>query len=144
MNGIAILAPVVALAAWTLVIWGVMYARRIPAMRRAGIDARTKVGGTGADLDRVLPERVQWAAHNYNHLHEAPTTFYAVAVSLALLGRGDGPALVLGWTYVALRIAHSLVHITGNRVVLRFSLFALSTLALGALVVLAAAGLLGG
>ena len=65
-----------------------------------------------------------------DHLHEAPTVFYAVALALALIGQGDGLNAALGWAYVGLRIAHSLVQATLNKVMIRFLLFALSSLAL--------------
>lgn len=141
MIGMEVLKPVIALAGWTLVMWLWMYATRIPAMMQSGVDLAGKVGGTGHDLDAVLPPQVQWKAHNYNHLHEAPTVFYAVALSLALVGQGDGIAATLGWAYVGLRIAHSLFQATTNRVTVRFALFVLSTLVLAALVVLAARAL---
>jgi hypothetical protein len=133
-----ILKPVVALAAWTMVMWLWMYATRIPAMQKANIDVAKLTGGTGKDLDGLLPPNVQWKAHNYNHLHEAPTVFYAVSLVLAVVGQGDGLNASLGWVYVVLRIAHSLVQVTINKVTLRFGLFALSALALIALVVHAA------
>ena len=135
MIGMGILQPVVALAAWTMVMWLWMYATRIPAMRAAKIDTGALVGGTGSSLDGVVPDRVQWKAHNYNHLHEAPTVFYAVALVLAVVGQGDGLNLTLGWVYVALRVLHSLVQALSNRVVVRFLVFALSSLVLIALVV---------
>lgn len=135
MVGMAILKPVVALAAWTMVMWAWMYATRIPAMGKAGIDSGSLVGGTGKDLDGRLPEKVQWIAHNYNHLHEAPTVFYAIALVLAVIGKGDGLNAQIAWGYVALRVVHSLVQATSNRVIIRFSIFALSSLALIALVV---------
>ena len=91
-------------------------------------------GGTGKTLDDLLEPGVQWKAHNYNHLHEAPTVFYAVALLLALIGQGDGLNATLGWAYVALRIVHSLVQATVNRVVVRFLVFALSSLVLIALI----------
>ena len=112
-----------------------MYATRIPAMRAAKIDANSMVGGKGTDLDGKLPEQVQWKAHNYNHLHEAPTVFYAVALALALLGEGDGLNAQIAWVYVALRIIHSLFQAMVNKVMPRFALFAASSLALIALVV---------
>ena len=133
--GMAILKPVVALAAWTMVMWLWMYATRIPAMSKAKIDTAGLVGGTGKDLDAVLPGNVQWIAHNYNHLHEAPTVFYAVALVLAITGHGDGLNAQIGWAYVGLRVVHSIVQASINRVIVRFSLFALSSLALIALVV---------
>ena len=134
MIGMDILQPVVALLAWTMVMWVWMYATRIPAMLKAGIDAKGMVGSTGASLRAQLPDRVSWKADNYNHLHEAPTLFYAVAIVLAIIGQGDGFNTVLAWAYVGLRVAHSLVQATVNRVALRFALFALSSLALMALI----------
>ena len=134
----AILQPVVALAAWTMVMWVWMYLTRIPAMNKAGIDATNLVGSNGASLREKLPETVSWKADNYNHLHEAPTVFYAVALVLAMIGQGDGLNATLAWAYVGLRVAHSLVQVTSNRVVIRFALFALSSLVLMALVLHAA------
>ncbi|MBA4767277.1 MAG: MAPEG family protein [Porphyrobacter sp.] len=138
MIGMDILQPVVALLAWTMVMWVWMYATRIPAMLRAGIDAKGMVGSTGASLRAQLPDTVSWKADNYNHLHEAPTLFYAVAIVLAIIGQGDGFNTVLAWTYVGLRVLHSIVQSTVNRVALRFALFALSSLALMALILHAA------
>ncbi len=125
-----ILQPLAVLAGWTMLMWLWMYATRIPAMGAAQIDSKTLVGGTGKDLDGKLPDKIQWIAHNYNHLHEAPTVFYAVALALALIGQGDGLNAKLAWAYVALRIVHSLVQATVNRVMIRFLLFALSSLTL--------------
>jgi hypothetical protein len=134
MIGMDILQPVVALLAWTMVMWVWMYATRIPAMLKAGMDAKGMVGSTGASLRAQLPDNVSWKADNYNHLHEAPTLFYAVAIVLAIIGQGDGFNTVLAWVYVTLRVLHSLVQATVNRVALRFALFALSSLVLTALI----------
>lgn len=130
MIGMEILKPLAVLAGWTMLMWLWMYVTRIPAMKAANVDPKAMSGGTGKDLDAILPGKVQWVAHNYNHLHEAPTVFYAVALALALIGQGDGFNATLGWTYVGLRIAHSLVQATVNKVMIRFLLFALSSLAL--------------
>jgi hypothetical protein len=134
MIGTDILQPVVALLAWTMVMWVWMYATRIPAMNKAGIDAKNLVGGEGSSLRAHLPENVSWKADNYNHLHEAPTLFYAVAIVLAIVGYGDGFNALLAWAYVGLRIAHSIVQATINRVIIRFALYALSSLVLMALI----------
>ena len=138
MIGMDILKPVVALAAWTFVMWTWMYATRIPAMSRLKVDPDSLARDPDAKLDRLLPPQVQWKAHNYNHLHEAPTVFYAIAVVLAIVGQGDGLNARLGWAYVALRVIHSLVQATVNRVVVRFAVFVASSLVLLALVVQAA------
>lgn len=133
MIGMEILKPLAVLAGWTMLMWVWMYATRLPAMSKAKIDTKGMVGGTGKDLDAVLPGNIQWIAHNYNHLHEAPTVFYAVAMALAMIGQGDGMNALIAWIYVGLRIAHSLVQATVNKVMVRFALFALSSFALMAL-----------
>lgn len=138
MIGMDILQPVVALAAWTMVMWVWMYATRIPAMRAAKVDPERLVRDPEARLDKLLAPEVQWKAHNYNHLHEAPTVFYAIAIVLAIVGWGDGLNAWLGWAYVGLRVLHSLVQATVNKVMVRFVVFALSSLVLIALVVHAA------
>lgn len=135
MVGMAILQPVVALAAWTMVMWAWMYATRIPAIGAAKVDLDAMVRDPETSLDDVLPVGVQWKAHNYNHLHEAPTVFYAVAIVLAIIGQGDGLNAQLGWVYVALRVIHSLIQVTINKVTVRFALFVMSSIVLIALVV---------
>jgi hypothetical protein len=134
MIGMAILQPVVALAAWTMVMWFWLYGTRIPALSASKVDPDDLVRDPAKNLDAVLPPQVQWKAHNYNHLHEAPTVFYAVAVVLAIIGQGDGLNAQLGWAYVALRVIHSIIQATINKVQLRFMVFALSSFVLMALV----------
>lgn len=126
----SILTPMLALILWSFVIWFWMYATRIPAMRAAGIDAR-KIKRKD-ELDS-LPVPVKQIADNYNHLHEQPTVFYALVVYSHLAGMADVPNIALAWTYVALRIAHSLVQCTGNYVPVRFVLFASSSMVLMAI-----------
>lgn len=130
MDGMAILQPVVALAAWTMVMWLWLYATRIPALTAAKVDPEELVNDPSITLDTLLPPQVQWKAHNYNHLHEAPTVFYAVAVVLAIIGQGDGLNAQVGWAYVALRVVHSLIQATVNKVPLRFGVFTLSSFCL--------------
>jgi len=136
MTGTDILQPTVALMIWTMIMWAWMYATRIPAMTKSPeIEAPAKlVGTTGASLREKLPEKVNWKADNYNHLHEQPTVFYAVAITLAVLDQGGGMNAFLAWIYVGLRVAHSLVQATANKVMVRFVLFALSSVVLIALI----------
>ena len=133
-----ILRPTVVLIAWTLVMLGWMLVTRLPAMKAAGVDMGTLVGTKASDADRSLPPQAQWKAHNYNHLMEQPTLFYAVCAVLALSGTGNGVNAWIAWGYVGLRIAHSLVQATTNRVRPRFLLFMLSSLMLVALTLHAA------
>lgn len=126
----AMLGPVVALVTWTLVVMMWLYAARIPALKRAGISLDGLIGSRPGGLDGVVEDKAQWKAHNYNHLTEQPTLFYAIAISLILLGQGGGVALWLAWTYVALRVLHSLVQITVNVVKWRFLIFTFASLCL--------------
>ena len=124
-----LVVPILALVLWTLVIWIWMYATRIPAMQKAKIDpqeaARTRT------LD--LPPEIMRVSDNYNHLMEQPTIFYATAFAAQITGQADAVNVGLAWTYVVLRVVHSLIQCTVNIVVLRFAVFTLSTLALAAL-----------
>ncbi len=129
-----ILKPVAILALWTMVMWVWMYITRIPAMNAAKVDPDELVKQGGKSLDELLPAKAQWKAQNYNHLHEAPTVFYAVALALALMGEGNGLNTTLAWAYVGLRIVHSIFQATINKVMIRFLIFALSSLVLMALV----------
>jgi hypothetical protein len=135
------LAPVLVLVCWTLVMWVWMYATRIPAMKEAGIDPQD-AAYPGTWAHRLRPG-VRSVADNYNHLHEQPTIFYALMFFAVLTGGADATTLGLAWGYVGLRVAHSLVQATFNRVIVRFSIFALATLTLMALALREALRLLG-
>jgi hypothetical protein len=125
-----ILKPVAVLITWTLVIFVLMIARRMPALKAAGIDLSKARGGKPGALDGVVPESAQWPAHNYMHLVEQPTIFYAVALLLAIAGTGDGLNATLAWVYVGLRIVHSLIQVTANVIKYRFLVFLISTIVL--------------
>ena len=137
-----ILVPVVALIAWTLLVMLWMALTRLPAMKKAGIDLATRRGGRGANLEGVIPDEVNWKAHNYQHLLEQPTIFYAIAIVLALMEMGGGINYVLAWAYVAFRVIHSLIQATVNIVKYRLTFFLLSSLCLIGLTVHAAARIL--
>jgi len=132
----AIVAPVIALALWTHVVWAWMYATRLPAIRNAKLvlDPTAPRGEQMA----TLPPRVRWKADNYNHLMEQPTVFYAVALALAVIGEGGGTNATLAWAYVALRVVHTLVQTLINKIEVRFGVFVLSSLVLIVLTVNAA------
>ncbi|WP_447762409.1 MAPEG family protein [Sphingopyxis panaciterrae] len=139
-----ILAPGAVLALWTIIMFFWLAAARFPALKKAGIDlTKSPPGGRGSDLEGVLPPETNWKSHNYTHLLEQPTVFYAVI--LILHGVGGYPAYVawVAWAYVALRIIHSVWQSTVNRIPVRFALFLLSTLCLFVLALLAVIATLG-
>jgi hypothetical protein len=130
-----LLTPIVALAAWSLIMLIWLYATRIPAMQRSGI----KPGQIkpGADLPK-LPAWASNVADNYNHLMEQPTIFYATSFALQLLNQTDQNTVTLAWAYVGLRAVHSLVQATVNIILVRFSIFVISSVVLGFLIYRAA------
>lgn len=122
-----IMVPMLALVLWTFVMWVWLYATRLPAMKRAGIDSRRIK--SRSELD-VLPRSAKQVADNYNHLHEQPTIFYALVTYSQVVGVHDVVNVRLAWLYVALRIVHSLVQATVNFVPARFVIFTAGTLSL--------------
>jgi hypothetical protein len=127
-DSLQLLGPVIALVAWSQVMWLWMYATRIPAMIAAKMKPDPNAP-RGEQMSR-LPAYVRWKADNYNHLMEQPTVFYAIVLTLALLGPSGDTALILAWSYVALRVVHSLLQALVNKIELRFFLFVLSNIPL--------------
>jgi hypothetical protein len=124
------LTPVLALIVLSLLVWIWMYATRIPAMQRAGIDPQNARHPGSLD---GLPSSARQVADNYNHLMEQPTIFYALVFYIVLAGHTDAFGIYLAWSYVGLRVLHTLIQCTVNNVTMRFSVFALSTLVLMAM-----------
>jgi len=123
-----LLAPIMALVLWTFVMCAWLYATRIPAISRLKISLDPQ--RSSEEFHKQLPAHVRWKADNYNHLMEQPTLFYAVALTLALLGADQGFNTCLAWLYVGLRVVHSLVQATVNIILLRFAIFMTATLVL--------------
>jgi hypothetical protein len=128
--------PIIALVLWSLVMCAWLYATRIPAIvkRKIVYDPHRPA----EEFHAQLPAETRWKADNYNNLMEQPTLFYAVALTLALLGADSTLNIALAWLYVALRVVHSIVQATINVVMLRFSVFIIATAVLVALTISAA------
>lgn len=127
MFHLSLMTPLLALVCWTLAMWLWMYATRLPAMQKAGIDpGKLK---QKSDLD-VLPIGVRQIADNYNHLHEQPVLFYALCVYGHTQGATTQWVVIAAWAYVGLRITHSIFQSTVNFVPVRFGIFFLATLCL--------------
>jgi hypothetical protein len=135
-NATPMLATVIALVLWSAFVWTWMYATRIPAIFKARmrLDPMMPRGEQMAQL----PAKVRWKADNYNHLMEQPTLFYAVALSLALLGDHSTSSVAMAWAYVGLRVVHTFVQTTTNHIPTRFAVFSASSLVLFALAIKAA------
>jgi hypothetical protein len=129
-----LLGPVVALVAWSIIMFFWLVIVRAPQMRGRKIPD----GARGVDLEREQPGKINWPGHNYQHLMEQPTIFYAIVFALILMGFDPPINVYLAWGYVGFRIVHSIWQATINIVPVRFLLFLLSTLCLIALTIHAA------
>ena len=130
------LQPVIALVLWSFVMWAWLYATRIPAVQKYKVVMTPHQ--PAAEFHAQLPPEVRWKADNYNNLMEQPTLFYAVAITLAILGEANPTNLTLAWLYVGLRVVHSFVQATMNVIIVRFSVFMIASLVLLALTIRAA------
>ena len=136
MEQIPILAPAAVLVLWSLVVLLWMTATRFPAFAKAGLKMNeAEPGSRYVDVESMLPAKVNWKSHNYTHLMEQPTIFYAVVAVLALAGAGTWLNLSLAWAYVGIRVIHSIWQATINIIPVRVALFTLSTLCLWVLAI---------
>ena len=131
-----ILAPAAALVVWSLIMLFWMAGTRLPAMLKIGMDLKSAApGGRGQDIDPNVPPSVAWKSHNYAHLMEQPTIFYATIMILAITGGASDLSVYLAWGYTILRMIHSIWQATVNTVTIRFVFFLLSTTCLTILAV---------
>jgi hypothetical protein len=131
MEQIPILAPAAVLVFWSLIVLLWMTATRFPAFAKAGLKmGEAEPGSRYVDVESIMPARVNWKSHNYTHLMEQPTIFYAAVVILALAGEGSGINASFAWAYVGIRVVHSIWQATINIIPVRVTLFTLSTLCL--------------
>lgn len=130
-----IFGPFFAMMILTLIVWLYMYARRIRFLNGLDIEPNTL---TPAKLAELSPPAVANPSDNLKNLFEMPVLFYALVLYLYVKGGTDGIYVAAAWTFVAFRVLHSTVHCTVNIVMLRFALYAVSSLALWFMVLRAA------
>lgn len=126
MNQAAIFFPMSALALLTLSVLLIIPYKRFTAAFAGKVTERDFRYGESANVppDVSIPNR------NMMNLLELPMLFYVASLTQFVTHTVDGLALNLAWAYVALRIAHSLVHLSYNRVMHRLVFFALSNFVL--------------
>src|ERR1700681_3261070 len=132
----AIFGPFFATMALTFVVWVYMYVRRISFLTRNNITPDQV--STPEALARLTPPGVSNPSDNLKNLFEMPVLFYATALYLFATKEVDAIYVYAGWIFVAFRVLHSAVHCTFNRIMLRFHLYAISTVALWFMVIRAA------
>lgn len=137
MRQTLILWPVLALVLWTMLVLVQVPIRRFRAVFAGRVTAADFEHGESATVpvDVSRPNRV------FINLVEVPTLFYALCIIHFVTGTVTVTALTMAWVYFALRIAHSLIYLTYNRVFHRFLVFATSNVLLVVMTVLLAVAL---
>lgn len=130
MNSLPLLGPALTLMGLTFIAQILLYLRRIPAMRAARMHPEK---AKDMRILAELPNPARWAQGAYNHLFEQPVLFYGLIVFSVMVPIQDQTQIALAWTYVGLRVLHFLVYVSINRILVRFSIFTLSSLMLLAL-----------
>ena len=124
MSQTALLTPIFVLVLWTSAVFLVLAFGRVKYTKNPQDAAHSK------DLKGTVPDWVERAADNYNHLFEQPVAFYALTLCIAVINNFDTFMVQLAWAFVVLRIMHSLVQLTFNLVLLRFFIFVMGWLVL--------------
>ena len=124
MSQSALLTPIFVLVLWTSLVFLVLAFGRVKYTKNPQDAAHSK------DLRGTMPDWVERAADNYNHLFEQPVAFYALTLCIAVINNFDSFMVQLAWAFVVLRIMHSLVQLTFNLVLLRFFIFVMGWLVL--------------
>jgi hypothetical protein len=130
---LSILHAVFGMGLLTLVMMNWMSLVRVRAMKRLGIGLQE--AAHTYEMRPRMPSEARRVADNYNHLLEAPTVFYAVALAIVAAGIADLFYAACAWAFLALRVLHSLVQATFNSVMVRATLYVLSWGALALMIV---------
>jgi len=125
----AMLWPCVGMVSLTALVWVKLYVDRIGEMRRKRVDPQS-LAMSGAKA-AILQDTA--ASDNFRNLFEVPVLFYVLCLAVTATGSATPAFVAAGWAYVALRALHSLIHVTYNRVMHRFAVYAASTLLLFAM-----------
>lgn len=135
-SAVSILHAIFGMGVLTVCVTAWMSLTRIFTMRRQGISLQE--AAHTSDLRALLPSSVRRVADNYNHLFEAPTLFYAIAISVIVGGLADPAHALCAWVFLGARVCHSLVQATFNIVWIRAFFFGVAWSTLAAMVVRAA------
>jgi hypothetical protein len=115
----AIFLPAFAMVALTLVVWLRMYTVRIAQMKRERIHPQA-VATSAQAAARLTDSR---AADNFRNLFELPVLFYLALVVAAVSGLATDVTLALAWLFVLLRVVHSAIQCSYNKVMHRFQAY---------------------
>ena len=114
------------MAIFTLALMPVMLVIRVKAVRSGAEDIEYFKVFKGP----AKSEKVAQSGRHISNLFEVPTLFYVACLTILLLQIDDKTFAILGFTYFALRIVHSFVHLTYNKLLHRMIPFIISNIVL--------------
>ncbi len=123
----SILYPLLFQVALTALVWAWMYVTRIAEIRRLGL--KVQQIASARDAQEAL-RGVAGPSDNLTNLFEIPVLFYVLVILVYVTGATDFGYLAGAWAFVLLRVTHSVIHASYNRVKHRFPVYFVSTLLL--------------
>ena len=114
-----ILLPVAAMVVLCTVVGTALLVQRTAEMRRRRIHPQSVATSAlmAAKLQRTN------IADNFRNLFETPVLFYALCLVMAITQQVSAAMFAAAWVYVGLRVLHSAIHCSYNRVMHRFAAF---------------------
>jgi hypothetical protein len=126
MRAQAIFGPVSVLALWTLLVLAMTGSRRV----RGALSGRVPRNAFRLGESAEVPPDIAVVNRNFMNLLEVPVLFYVVCISLYVTRQVNTAMVTLAWVYVLLRVVHSFIHLTSNRIMQRLMVFAASNFVL--------------
>ena len=125
--------PMLAMMALTLLVWLYMFVVRVGFAQKNKLDIEQFK--TPADVQALIPGDESASSNNFKNLFELPVVFYALCLYLTVTLQVDSLYVNCAWAFVVLRVLHSLIHCSYNKVAHRFAVYILSSIALWVMVV---------
>lgn len=125
--------PMLSMMVLTLLVWLFMFVQRVGYANANKLDIESMK--SPQDVMALIPPESSSASNNFKNLFEIPVLFYVICLYLMVSGQVDQVHVYCAWIFVGLRLAHSLIHCSYNRVAHRFGVYILSAIALWVMVV---------
>lgn len=129
----ALALPMAGMLTLTMLVWIYLFVERMGYIAANNIDAEDLKAPV--QVQALIPPEHSSGSNNFKNLLEMPVIFYAVSLYLTVFGQVDELHVTCAWVFLALRVVHSLIQCTYNRVMHRFIIYLLSSCAVWVMVV---------
>jgi len=129
----ALAMPMLVMLVLTMLVWVYLFLQRVGYATANKLDIEDMK--SPQDVATLIPAENSSASNNFKNLCEMPVVFYATCLYLTVFGQVDDLHVTCAWTFVILRVLHSFIHCSYNRVLHRFVAYLLSSIAVWVMVV---------